>query len=94
MDKAFAEFADWTPAQHSANGPDVKRSHSKVDRFAWTFCPVHRDFGVPYQWSMDQCAYAADVVFKRQADLPAIDGTLTRTAIHTEKSDNTPTFLG
>lgn len=33
-------------------------------------------------------------MFKRQADLAAIYGTLTRTAIHTVKPDNIATFLG
>lgn len=43
---------------------------------------------------MDQCEYATDVVFRRQAGLPAIYGNLTRTAIHTVKPDNIATFLG
>ena len=43
---------------------------------------------------MDQCEYATDIVFKRQADLAAIYGNLTRTAIHTVKPDNIATFLG
>ena len=58
------------------------------------YCPIHRDFGVRYHWSVDQCEYATDVVFRRQADLAAIYGTLTRTAIHTVKPDNIATFLG
>ena len=37
---------------------------------------------------------ATDVVFRRQADLAAIYGNLTRTAIHTVKPDNIATFLG
>jgi hypothetical protein len=49
---------------------------------------------VQYHWSVDQCEYATDVVFKRQAGLAAIYGTLTRTAIHTVKPDNIATFLG
>jgi hypothetical protein len=49
---------------------------------------------VVYHWSLDQCAYATDVVFRRQADLQAIYANLTRTAIHTVKPDNMATFLG
>lgn len=41
-----------------------------------------------------QVEYATDIVFFRQADLQEIYGTLTRTAIHTVKSDNIATFLG
>ncbi len=43
---------------------------------------------------MDQCEYATDIVFRKQADLQAIYENLTRTAIHTVKPDNIATFLG
>ena len=81
-------------AQQLANGLEMKRLHSKLDQFARTYCPIHRDFGVQYHWSVDQCEYATDVVFQRQADWAAIYGRLTRTAIHTVKPDNIATFLG
>ena len=58
------------------------------------FCPIYRSFGVAYHWSVNQCEYATDIVFQRQADLAAIYGNLTRTAIHTVKPDNIATFLG
>jgi hypothetical protein len=43
---------------------------------------------------VDQCEYATDIVFSRQADLQSIYGNLVRTAIHTVKPDNVATFLG
>ena len=94
MDNAFVEIADWNRSQQLANGLEVQRLHGKLDQFARTYCPIHRDFGVQYHWSVDQCEYATDVVFRRQADLAAIYDTLTRTAIHTVKPDNIATFLG
>ncbi len=94
MDNAFVEIADWNRSQQLANGLEVKRLHGKLDQFARTYCPIHRDFGVQYHWSVDQCEYATDVVFKRQAGLAVIYDTLTRTAIHTVKPDNIATFLG
>jgi hypothetical protein len=94
VDNAFVEIADWKRAQQLANGLEIKRLHSKLDQLARTYCPIHRDFGVQYHWSVDQCEYATDVVFHRQADLAAIYGNLTRTAIHTVKPDNIATFLG
>ena len=66
----------------------------ELDELARRFCPILRDFGVAYHWSVDQCEYATDIVFRRQADLAAIYGNLTRTAIHTVKPDNIATFLG
>jgi len=43
---------------------------------------------------VDQCEYATDIVFGKQADLQAIYENLARTAIHTVKPDNIATFLG
>jgi hypothetical protein len=94
LDNAFLNIADWTRAQQIAHGLEVKRLHHRLDEFARRFCPIHRSFGVAYHWSVDQCEYATDIVFKRQADLAAIYGNLTRTAIHTVQPDNIATFLG
>jgi hypothetical protein len=94
VDNAFVELGDWQRAQQLANGLEIKRLHGKLDRFARTYCPIHQAFGVAYHWSVDQCEYATDVVFKRQTDLAAIYDNLTRTAIHTVKPDNIATFLG
>jgi hypothetical protein len=47
-----------------------------------------------YHWSVDQCEYATDIVFRRQADLQPLYENLSRTAIHTVKPDNIATFLG
>ena len=94
LDNAFVAIADWARAQHIANGLESKRLHRKLDEFARTLCPIHRSFGVAYHWSVDQCEYATDIVFRRQADLAAIYDNLTRTAIHTVKPDNIATFLG
>ncbi|MCZ2077730.1 MAG: hypothetical protein LC130_22330 [Bryobacterales bacterium] len=94
VDNAFVEIANWTRAQQIADGWQIKRLHGKLDQFAQTDCPIHRAFGVAYHWSVDQCEYATDIVFRRQTDLGAIYGNLTRTAIHTVKPDNIATFLG
>jgi hypothetical protein len=94
VDNAFERVGDWSRAQQIANGWDPKRIHARLDEFARTFCPIFRSFGVQYHWSIDQCEYATDIVFHRQADLAAIYDNLVRTAIHTVKPDNIATFLG
>jgi hypothetical protein len=94
VDNAFVEIGNWARAQQIANGLEIKRLHRRLDEFARRFCPIYRTFGVAYHWSVDQCEYATDVVFRRQTDLAAIYGNLTRTAIHTVKPDNIATFLG
>jgi len=93
-DNAFSHIADWQRAQRIANGWEAKRIHARLDEFAHRCCPIYRDFSSGYHWSVDQCEYATDIVFRKQADLQAIYENLARTAIHTVKPDNIATFLG
>ncbi len=68
---------------------------SKVTEARFPFASViNLGCSVRYHWSVDQCEYATDIVFRKQADLQAIYENLTRTAIHTVKPDNIATFLG
>jgi hypothetical protein len=53
-----------------------------------------RHFGVQYHWSLDQSAYATDIVFLPTSRSSALYANLTRTAIHAVKPDNIATFLG
>lgn len=94
LDNAFVQIGDWDRAQHIVNGWEAKRIHRKLDEFAQSYCPIFRTFGAQYHWSVDQCEYATDIVFRQQADLQAIYENLARTAIHTVKPDNIATFLG
>jgi hypothetical protein len=94
MDNAFVQIADGQRAQRIVNGWEAKRLHRKLEEFARKYCPIFRDFASGYHWSADQCEYATDIVFGKQADLQAIYENLARTAIHTVKPDNIATFLG
>src|SRR5262252_657100 len=93
-DNAFVEISDWRQAQQIADNWRAQRIHHRLDEFAERFCPIFRHFGLQYHWSIDQCEYATDIVFRRQADLATIYENLTRTAIHSVKPDNIATFLG
>jgi hypothetical protein len=93
-DNAFSHIADWQQAQRISNGGEAKRIHARLDESARRCCPIYRDFATGYHWSVDQCEYATDIVFGKQADLQAIYKNLARTAIHTVKPDNIATFLG
>ena len=93
-DNGFSHIADWQRAQRISNGWEAKRIHARLDEFARRCCPIYRDFATGYHWSVDQCEYATDIVFRKQADLQAIYENLARTAIHTLKPDNIATFLG
>jgi hypothetical protein len=93
-DNAFVRLGDWERAQSLADSLRMQKLHRKLDGFASRFCPIHRDLGANYHWSVDQCEYATDIVFRKQADLGPLYEHLSRTAIHTVKPDNIATFLG
>ena len=93
-DNAFTHIADWPRAQRVSNGWEAKRMHARLNALARLCGPIYRDFATGYHWSVDQCEYATDIVFRKQADLHAIYENLARTAIHTVKPDNIATFLG
>jgi hypothetical protein len=93
-DNAFTHIGDWQKAQTISDGWEAKRIHERLDELARLCCPIYADFATGYHWSVNQCEYATDVVFRKQADLRVIYGNLTRTAIHTVKPDNIATFLG
>jgi hypothetical protein len=94
LDNAFTQIADWGRAQRLADTWSVAKIHSKLDEFAQRYCPVIATLGVRYHWSLDQAEYATDIVFRRQPDLQALYGNLTRTAIHAVKPEHVATFLG
>ena len=94
LDNAFGWIADFAQAQKLADHFSVEMLHRKLDQFADRYCPVIRQFGLSYHWSLDQVEFATDIVFARQADLQAIYDRLIRAAIHTVKPDNIATFLG
>jgi len=94
LDNAFLGIADWGRAQSLADSLRIQKLHRRLDQFATRFCPIHRSLGMNYHWSVDQCEYATDIVFRKQADLGPLYENLSRTAIHTVKPDNIATFLG
>lgn len=93
-DNAFTQIDDWDTAQRLADAFDVEQLHRILDRYAARFCPVNKDFGQRYHWSIMQAECAKDILFKRMADLQAVYEHITRTAIHTVKPDHVATFLG
>ena len=94
LDNAFGWVADFEQAQMLADHFSVEMVHRKLDELADRYCPVIRQFGLSYHWSLDQVEFATDIVFARQADWQAIYDRLTRAAILTVKPDHIATFLG
>jgi len=71
LDNAFGWIADFEPAQKLADEFRVERLHRKLDGFADRYCPVVKQLGLTYHWSLDQVDFATDIVFREQSDLQA-----------------------
>ncbi len=93
LDNAFDYIADFKKAQEISNGLDVKKLLKKLEWFSGLYCPVYKEFGQTYHWSIMQQEYATDIVFKKQEDLKPLYEDLISTAIHTVKPANIATFL-
>jgi len=94
MDNAFITMDDWGKAQKASDSLSVEKLHKKLDVFAKTYCPVHQEFKQEYHWSIMQCEYSTDIVFKKQEDLKPLYEQLIAKAIHSVKPENIITFFG
>ena len=94
LDNTFIQMEDWDKAQELSHAFAVNQLHAFLDETANLYCPVIRHFSNTCHWSIMQCEYAMDIVFRRQQDLKPLYETLSRTAIHAVKADNVATFLG
>ena len=87
LDNAFVQIDGFNAAQQIADGFPIRTLHRALDRFAKRYCPVVRQFGMGYHWSLMQVEYATDIVFRRQRDLAPMYDAITRTAIHAVKAE-------
>jgi hypothetical protein len=94
LDNSFDSIEDFNKAQELSDNIDIKAIHRRLDEIAWKYCPVYKELGFRYHWSIMQAEYATDIVFKRQSVLQEIYSEIVKTAIHTVKPENIATFLG
>lgn len=94
MDNAFISIDDWSKAQKISDNLPIEKLHKKLNVFAEKYCPVYKVFKQEYHWSIMQCEYATDIVFKKQEDLKPLYEQLIAKAIYSVKPENIITFLG
>lgn len=94
IDNAFTLISDPVKAQEIADGLSVEDIHRRLEHLTWLFCPVYKELGFRYHWSIMQAEYSTDIVFKKQNYLQSIYKELIKTAIHTVTPENIATFLG
>ncbi len=94
LDNTFVQMDNPGAAQILADSIRPDRLHKRLDQVVKAYCPIIRHFPSGYHWSIMQCEYATDIVFRRQQELKPIYDELVRTAIHAVKPDHVATFLG
>jgi hypothetical protein len=94
LDNAFVEISDWKKANEIVQSLKVEDLHQRLNLFASEYCPVYKAFDQLYHWSIMQCEFATDIVFKNKEDLHAIYSKLIKTAVHTVKPEHIVSFLG
>lgn len=94
QDNAFMEIHDFSAAQELSDKIQVDSLHQTLIILAQRYCPIIKEFGLAYHWSIAQVEYATDIIFKRQSELKLLYEPLIRCAIHSVKPENIATFLG
>ena len=65
IDNAFHTVTDFTRAQELSDKIRVEDLHQALDAIATRYCPVTKEFNIPYNWSISQVEYAMDICFKQ-----------------------------
>jgi hypothetical protein len=93
-DNAFVHIDDWAQAQKLADAFQPEQLHRVLDRYARQCCPVEKEFGERYHWSLMQLEYSTDLVFRSAEVLAPIYQHLSREAVLSVKAEQIATFLG
>jgi hypothetical protein len=74
VDNAFVAIDDFDKAQKLADGLDGRELHRVLDRYARKCCPVIKQLGASYHWSIMQIEYATTSSFVTVMPLPRSTG--------------------
>lgn len=97
-DNSFFEISDIAKAQELADKFDSKSLCRQLDLFAHKVNPyldtIEKTFRQGYHWCVDQCEYAADVMFQNREVLEDIYPSLVGHAFYDFKCTDVFSFLG
>ena len=97
-DNSFTDISDVEKAQALADKFDSKKLCRHLDAFAKSINPfldtVQKTFGQGYQWCVNQCEFATDVMFKEQSFLEDIYPSLVGHAFYDFTCTDVFTFMG
>jgi hypothetical protein len=94
LDNLIVDVADYEAAQQLSDGLKVEELHRLLEACVQRFFPSLGIFSSLYHWSIMQCEYATDVIFKRREELAPLYEALVRGAVLVVKAEDVATFLG
>jgi len=93
-DNAFITIDDFAKAQKMSDEFDAKKLHEILDSCANRWCPLPKEWGITYQWTITEVEYSLDVIFKSAETLKPLYDNIIETAMHTITPENIANFLG
>jgi hypothetical protein len=94
LDNLIVDVADYELAQRLSDAFRVEDLHRLLEACVERFFPCLTIFTNRYHWSIMQCEYATDLIFKRREDLAPLYDALARGAVLVIKAEHVATFLG
>lgn len=94
LDNLIVDVVDYQRAQELSDALKVEELHHRLDAWVERFFPCLLIFTNRCHWSIMQCEYATDLIFKRPEDLAPLSDALVRSAVHVVKAEDVATFLG
>lgn len=94
IDNAFTHIENFQRAQELSDKIRVEDIHQVLDIFMERYCPLPKEWDMPWNYTISQVEYAYDIVFKTQDELKPIYDNIVKTAMHTVTPENIATFLG
>lgn len=94
VDNAFTYISDYQRAQELSDKIRVEDIQQVFDIFMDRYCPLPKEYGLTWNYTISQAEYSFDIVFKKQDELKPIYDNIVKTAIHTITPENIATFLG
>lgn len=93
-ENAFTSIDNYERAQEICDSLRVEKIKETLDILVNRYCPLPPEWNVNFFYTISQCEFAMDIVFKKQDTLKPLYDNIVKTAMHTVTPDNIATFLG
>ena len=94
VENAFTYIANYERAQELSDKIRVEDIHEVCDILMNRYCPLPEEWGLTWNYTIEQVEYAMDVIWKEQGELKPVYDNIIKTIMHTVTPENIATFLG